>query len=180
MRWALARFHSQVRALLPADTTSLLEVGCGEGFSARAVLAGQNMRAYGGDLNAAAVQQARQRCPAMACAVFDALWLPFPDGCVDVVLSLEVLEHLPDPARALNEYRRVARRHLLLSVPNEPNFRLQRLLSGKGVRRLGDHPEHVQHWSLAGFRRFVESQGISVTAAVSPPPFAWSVLLCAV
>lgn len=179
MRWAISRFHGQVRALLPADAVSLLEVGCGEGYSALAVLDGRGLRAYGGDLNAAAVSQARGRCPAMSYAVFDALRLPFPDRSVDVVLSLEVLEHLPDPAAVLAEYRRVARCALLLSVPNEPIFRLQRLLTGKGVRLLGDHPEHVQHWSLAGFRRFVESQGITVIAAVSPPPFAWSVLLCA-
>ncbi|MFH0352307.1 MAG: class I SAM-dependent methyltransferase [Chromatiales bacterium] len=45
--------------------------------------------------------------------------LLFPDGSFDVVLSTQVLEHLPEPERALREAVRVLRRggRLLLTVP---------------------------------------------------------------
>jgi SAM-dependent methyltransferase len=45
--------------------------------------------------------------------------LPFGAGTVDTVLSTEVLEHLPDPARCLREMRRVLKPggRLLLTVP---------------------------------------------------------------
>lgn len=49
----------------------------------------------------------------------DAQALPFKSSSVETVLLFEVLEHLPDPARALRESHRVLKDggHLLLSVP---------------------------------------------------------------
>ncbi len=49
----------------------------------------------------------------------DAATLPFADDCLDVVLLLEVLEHLPEPDRALAEIARCLRPEgrLLLSMP---------------------------------------------------------------
>ena len=48
--------------------------------------------------------------------------LPFPDGCFDVVTSMDTLEHLPAPARAaaLREMFRVASRGVVLGVPFGP------------------------------------------------------------
>src|SRR5579871_5244693 len=47
----------------------------------------------------------------------DATALPFPPGAFDVVTALEMLEHIPDVAAAVREIARVARRHVVLSVP---------------------------------------------------------------
>lgn len=77
----------------------------------------------------------------------DAAALPFPDGSFDVASALEVLEHIPDPARALAELRRVTRRALLVSVPSKPDDNpehihlfdepaLRGLLLGAGARRV--------------------------------------------
>jgi SAM-dependent methyltransferase len=44
--------------------------------------------------------------------------LPFPDGAFDFVLASHVLEHLPDPIRALREWQRVARRYLFVVLPH--------------------------------------------------------------
>ncbi len=178
MRWSIQQFHRTVRDLLP-DVTNVLEVGCGEGFSTQAVLSGhRELTGFGGDIDREAVAEARIHFPSAHYSVFDATRLPFPDNSVDAIFSLEVLEHLPDPVAAVREFQRVSRRYMLLSVPNEPVFRIQRMLSGKGIRQWGDHPEHVNHWSLWGFQRFIAEQGIFVEQAVSPPPFAWSILLC--
>ncbi len=48
--------------------------------------------------------------------------MAFEDGAFDIVLALEVLEHVGDPVRAMKELRRVAKRQLIVSVPNEPWF----------------------------------------------------------
>ena len=179
MRYAIANLHRTVRALLPDQIESVLEVGVGEGYSTADVLRHRpNIRSVGGDLNIASVLEARQRFPAMHYAMFDATHLPYADHSVDTVFSLEVLEHIPQPERALQEMIRVTRKYVLISVPNEPMFRIQRLLSGKGLRMWGDHPEHVNHWSFQGIQRFLTSNDLHILTAYTPPPFAWSVVLC--
>jgi SAM-dependent methyltransferase len=51
--------------------------------------------------------------------VGDAMSLPFPDESFDVVLSTQVLEHLPKPADAVREAVRVLRRggRMIVTVP---------------------------------------------------------------
>ena len=44
--------------------------------------------------------------------------LPFKDDEFDVAVMMEVLEHLPDPVRALEEAARVAKT-IIITVPNE-------------------------------------------------------------
>jgi ubiquinone/menaquinone biosynthesis C-methylase UbiE len=48
----------------------------------------------------------------------NALALPFANAIFDTVIAFETLEHLADPARALAEFRRVACRNVILSVPD--------------------------------------------------------------
>ena len=92
----------------------------------------------------------------------------------DMVMMLEVLEHIPDPARMLPILRALARRHVLLSVPWEPFFRGLNLLRGKNVRALGNDPEHVNHWGRRGFVRFVERD---FRPLALPAVFPWTMVL---
>jgi len=52
----------------------------------------------------------------------DAHFLPFKDGEFDVVVLGEVLEHVYDPVKVLSEARRVASKFVLISVPYEYNW----------------------------------------------------------
>ncbi|MCC8103567.1 MAG: class I SAM-dependent methyltransferase [Clostridiales bacterium] len=52
---------------------------------------------------------------------------PLPDKSVDVVTMLEVLEHIPDVEAAVNSAVRIARNHIVVSVPSKPD----------------DNPEHI-------------------------------------
>jgi uncharacterized protein with PIN domain len=100
-------------ALVPNDVTSALEVGSGDGFVVNALSA----RCYtiGLDISLFGLQQVR--CDRVLGA---AQHLPFGDDAFDMVLALEVIEHLPHAiyVRALREFERLARRYLLISVPN--------------------------------------------------------------
>ena len=50
--------------------------------------------------------------------------LPFPPLAFDLVMAIEVLEHVVDPAAALAELVRVSRGRMVLSVPREPIWRV--------------------------------------------------------
>src|SRR6185436_278680 len=52
------------------------------------------------------------------------LSLPFPDRSFDTVILLEVIEHLPEIERILKEAFRVARRNVLITVPNSESLEL--------------------------------------------------------
>ena len=60
--------------------------------------------------------------------------LPFADDAFDVVIALDVLEHVDNPHGALRELYRVARRTVLISLPNiyYISFRWS-FLRGRGV-----------------------------------------------
>jgi SAM-dependent methyltransferase len=103
--------------LVPADATSLLDVGCGNGaFLAFVEGARPDLRVAGMERSDAA--RANPVC-ATGLAPGDMSALPFEDASWDVVTCLEVLEHLPWHAydRAREELARVASRSVIVSVP---------------------------------------------------------------
>ena len=74
-------------------------------------------RISGVDGRPEAVEAYRARNPGLDARVGDLAALPFEDGAFDLVLSTEVLEHLPDPRVVLRELGRVCAGHLFLTVP---------------------------------------------------------------
>ena len=87
----------------------------------------------------------------------DATRLPVRTGSVDLVVALEVLEHVAEPAAALREIARVCRGSLIASVPREPIWRVGNLCRGRYVGELGNTPGHLNHWSAGAFGRLVDA-----------------------
>lgn len=178
VRWLSSRFDDRLDALVgdvaadPRPATRPLEVGAGAG-----VLSQQLQQRFGScvalDLPDAGLRGSWRSRPGPAYLHADALRLPFQDEAFDLVVCVEVLEHLRDPAAGLRELARVTSRHLLLSVPAEPLFRVSNLLAGRHVRAGGTTPGHVQHWSGAGFQRFVSTVA-NVRSVASPYP--WTIV----
>ena len=100
--------------------------------------------------------------------------LPFAAGEFDLVAAVETLEHVPDPQRTLAEMARVATRHLLVSVPWEPVWRVLNLARGAYVERLGNTPGHVNHWSRRGAQCLLARHGELVELRA---PFPWTMAL---
>jgi ubiquinone/menaquinone biosynthesis C-methylase UbiE len=103
----------------------------------------------------------------------DATRLPFTDGSIDLVVCLEVLEHVPGPERALAELARVCGGTAVMSVPREPIWRAGNLARGRYLRELGNTPGHVNHWTARGFERFVGSR-FAIERA--PRPLPWTMV----
>lgn len=107
---------------------------------------------------------------ALPCLFGDATRLPFADGTFDLVMAIEVLEHVPGPDAALRELARVCSSTLVASVPFEPVWRMGNMARRRYLRDLGNTPGHVNHWTRWGFSRFVGSR-FTVDRVASPLPW---------
>jgi ubiquinone/menaquinone biosynthesis C-methylase UbiE len=100
----------------------------------------------------------------------DATRMPFVDASIDLVIGLEVLEHVPQPERALADISRVCRGSVILSVPREPIWRAGNMARGRYLRDWGNTPGHVNHWSSRAFERFVHTR-FDVSDIAHPLPW---------
>lgn len=106
----------------------------------------------------------------------DVTRLPFADNSVDLVVGLEVLEHVPSPERALAEVARVCSGAAVLSVPREPIWRIGNMARGRYLGDLGNTPGHVNHWSARSFEGLV-AEHFTVERTARPLP--WTMLRAA-
>ena len=98
----------------PAASDIIVDVGCGNGtYLAELARRGCAGRAIGVDLSFGMLAAARERLSgperSAVLANADATALPLRDGVADLVLAPHMLYHVPDPAAALRELRRVTR-----------------------------------------------------------------------
>jgi SAM-dependent methyltransferase len=101
-------------ALRAAPGERILDVGCGPGFYVAELLeqVGPTGSVVGVDASPDMLGLARRRCEGHANVEFhqaDATSLPVDDAGVDAALSVQVLEYVPNTARALEEMHRAVR-----------------------------------------------------------------------
>ncbi|HZF14975.1 MAG TPA: class I SAM-dependent methyltransferase [Steroidobacteraceae bacterium] len=91
--------------------------------------------------------------------------LPFASESFDAVVSIHVLEHVPDDERAIAEIHRILVRGglVLLAVPEDPSMphtdRTDPGIPSERVRRFG-HPDHKRQYG-ADVPQFLERHGFS-------------------
>jgi hypothetical protein len=124
----------------------------------------------GADLRPEAIRWAKANLlPDLNGTAADIHRLPFAANSFPLVMSLEVLEHIPDSGLGLRELLRVSSRYILVSVPHEPFFRGANFLRGKHLARWGNDPEHLHNYNGRGFRQLVESQARIISIALPFP-----------
>jgi SAM-dependent methyltransferase len=82
--------------------------------------------------------------------------IPVEDASFDVVLCLQVLEHVPDPAAAVRELRRAVK----------PGGRV--LLSTHGVYPFHPNPDDLWRWTHDGLERVFRANGEWSSVTVRP------------
>jgi SAM-dependent methyltransferase len=156
--------HRFAYALVPryaARGARLLDVGCGAGYGA-ALVEDAVSEYVGVDVAQEAIDYARDRYAGARARfdVYDGVTLPYADASFDVVTSFQVVEHVADVERYVEEIHRVARdgAAILITTPNR-SIRL-----APGERPWNRH--HLREYDAAGLRlalhgfRRVEIAGI--------------------
>ncbi len=143
IRWIeRRRVKAILRFLAVRPTDRVLEVGCGAGNVLEQVGSG---RLHGLDLSTYLLQKARRRLAGCKAGLVrgNAEQLPFAGGRFDKLVCTEVLEHVADPRRVVNEMARLAAADglVVISVPNEAWIDRAKAL----IRRLG-----LWRWLLQG------------------------------
>ncbi len=110
----LARIDETI-AMIPNDTHSLLDVGCGNGVFPN------KLQARKPDLLVTATDRSQEALKYVLTSKFesDINQLPVENESFDCVTCLQVIEHLPVQVydQALSELARVTKKYLLISVP---------------------------------------------------------------
>jgi 2-polyprenyl-3-methyl-5-hydroxy-6-metoxy-1,4-benzoquinol methylase len=163
--------------LMSTEPHSLLDVGCGEGVLVHqwAQRLGE-CRVVGIDLEEQSIQAgwSERQAPNLEYHVMRAENLPFAENEFDLATAIEVLEHVPDPEHTLAEMARCAERHLLVSVPREPLWRMLNMARGAYLPQLGNTPGHINHWSKRSFGELLARYG---EVAEARSPFPWTMML---
>lgn len=115
------RVH-MVKRLLPADIATILDVGVGKGEIVNDIYQmDKNVKAL--DVSIEALKYVQ--CPSTIGTIQD---LPYKANAFDLIMCLEVLEHLPDSVfkAGVSELQRVADKYLLIGVPFRENIEYRR------------------------------------------------------
>lgn len=178
-KFLMSNFIGAVKslALLRKDEIgSINEIGCGEGFVTHEIRGlGITDRIKGCDFSSTIIDVAKQQHPDMhfyVKSIYDIK--PEQDGA-DLVICCEVLEHLELPGAALEKLRACTGKYCILSVPNEPLWRVLNMARGKYLDAWGNTPGHINHWSSGAFRKLVSPYfTVLETRRVLP----WTILFC--
>ena len=149
----------------------ILDIGCGGGLLSKPLVK-QGANVSGIDISAGSVAVARQAAGGDGeFVVGDATNLPFEDNIFDNVLLADVLDHIPNYARALTEAARVLKRNGMCFVGTLNRTFLGKFLTvtiGEGLRlippgthdpRLFIRPAELESHAAAAGLNLVKLQG---------------------
>ncbi len=179
-RALIGRFKAAAIELVKqARPRTILEVGCGEGYMLEVLADAElGVELTGVDFSEPAINDARERLGDRATLeVCVARELAADGRTFDMVMMLEVLEHIPNPEQMLPILGQLSEQHLLLSVPWEPFFRGLNFMRGKHLAAWGNDPEHINHWGRGSFLEFV---GTKFDVLDTPIVFPWTMALASV
>lgn len=154
----ISSFYRLIENCGEREIKKVLDAGTGEGIiNYLAQEKFKNMEISGLDISLENLNIAKKivKCDLTKGTVYN---LPFKENSFDIVLSIEVLEHLTHPVLALKEIKRVTRKFAILSVPNDPIFRMGNILRGKNLSQFGNGPGHIQHFTERSFMKLIEEQ----------------------
>ncbi len=173
-KYLIRQFDENIAALVrKVAPKTVLEIGCGEGHTTQLILEHSDAEVVSTDISEKIIRIAEehianQRVQFDVLNIYDAA-RQF-DQQFDLIVCCEVFEHLDEPEMALVQLAKLNSANLIISVPNEPLWRVLNMLRGAYLSDLGNTPGHLQHWGTRAFKRFVEQQ-FAIVSCHTPIPW---------
>ena len=146
---ALARYQL---ASQYAQDQIILDAGCGAGYGAAKLAQAGAKKVYGVDISADSVQYCQEHYyePSLSFQQGNLTSLDFPDGFFDLIVALEVIEHIKDYEKAISEFYRVLKPEgmLIISTPNKKIY-------SWGTKK-PFYPFHFHEFNLAEFQEMLK------------------------
>jgi 2-polyprenyl-3-methyl-5-hydroxy-6-metoxy-1,4-benzoquinol methylase len=161
--------RSEIFPLLPDKITKVLEIGCGTGNTLGWLKAQKQCSWVGGvELYPDAAVKAREKLDAIYIGSIEQIDLPIEQGSLDLILCLDVLEHLLDPWTVVCRLQK-----LLLPggalIASIPNVRHHSVLSPLLFKQQWEYTEagildrsHLRFFVKKSAVRLIESAGLKV------------------
>ncbi|PKN94478.1 MAG: hypothetical protein CVU44_05170 [Chloroflexi bacterium HGW-Chloroflexi-6] len=173
-------FKKNINSLLNESIASICEVGCAEGELLKTVYSiFPKSTIFATDISEEEVKKAKINCAAFPVdfSVQNAESLKeYKDSSFEIVICCEVLEHLSDPIKGLEELCRISNKYIIVSVPNEPIWRMLNVARGKYIRSFGNTPGHINHWGVIQFPKFLMTAS-DYSIIKKDYPFPWQMVL---
>lgn len=137
--------HEQMVEWFPSDVTTILDVGCKDGYAAW-FFAQHGYEVNAIDVMPQFVQATEAR--GIKCEVGDMHFMRFGDRSFDLVYTSHVFEHSVMPIFCLGEWARVSKKWLMVRFPRHPSY----------VRM-------TSHWSVVPrdvFEQWVSALGLTI------------------
>ena len=157
--WWSNRFYAMLARRHGRRGARLLEVGSGLGHLVAQLE--DSFETHGLDVNYWAVRQSKSVISKTCLQTSSAQELPFADRSFNVVIIKHIVEHLPDPDKAIREIGRVTQPGgtLILATPNLDSL----LKPWKGDRWIGyQDPTHISLKRPAEWVSFIEEAGFTI------------------
>lgn len=105
------------------QNAKILEIGCNFGSLLNKIRVSGYSRIYGCDINSIAISEGKQHYPLISDRLtpYDGETLPYNTASFDIVLSFDVIEHIPNPDQHFEEVNRVLRPNglYIFQTPNK-------------------------------------------------------------
>lgn len=141
-----------LEAHLPAAGISVLDYGCGRGESLE-IFGKAGYRVTGVDVDPECVKLSSKFGTARILEQPDEPVVQFGEKSFDVVICFHVLEHVDNPKRILSNLARIARKNVLVAVPN---LRYLNSLFARHVDINRVNEGHLQSWDHWHLRSLAE------------------------
>lgn len=122
--WGHLKDHSDIQEktdlflkIIPLDVTCIIDVGCGDGAITNKLA--EKFQVVGVDRSREALRHVKTQKILSSSDKID-----LPSNSFDLVLSSELLEHLPEEIfyRTIEEFKRLSKKYILLSIPNRESL----------------------------------------------------------